>query len=110
MSTRALIPVLIAMALIGAIIRLILPALQNSKWAWLVVVTVGAPWIIWEGAKNLYFAAFRGYVLTGVPERPVYRDVDPRLFRNNVVAWIVLFPIITVGAILLLLDAWEAAI
>ena len=110
MSTRALIPLLIAVALVGAVIRLILPSLQNSKWAWLVVVTVGAPWVTWEGAKNLYSAAIHGYVLTGVPERRVYRDEDRRLFRNNVVVCIVLFPIIASGAILLVVDAWEAAI
>ena len=110
MSTRALIPVLIAMALIGAMIRLILPTLQNFEWAWLAVVTVGAPWVTWEGAKNLYSAAIHGYVLTGVPERRVYRDEDRRLFRNNVVVWIVLFPIIASGAIVLMIDAWERAI
>jgi hypothetical protein len=105
---RALFYVLITMALTGAAIWLILPALP--KWAWLVVVTVGAPWVTWEGAKNLYFAAIHGYVLTWVPERRVYRDEDRRLFRNNVVVRIVLFPFIAAGAILLLADAWEAAL
>ena len=110
MSTRALIPVLIAMALFGAVIRPILPALQNSRWAWLVVVSVGTPWVTWEGAKNLYSVAIHGYVLTGVPERRVNRDEDRRLFRNDVVVWIVLVPIIASGAIVLSVDAWEAAI
>ncbi len=88
--------------------RLIMPAMQSSNWAWLVAVTVGAPWIVWEGAKNLYTASMHGYVLSGVPERRVYRDKDRRLFRNNVVAWIIVFPVIVAGSVLLWLDALEA--
>ncbi|MFM6829593.1 MAG: hypothetical protein ACKOVA_04555 [Novosphingobium sp.] len=89
---------------------MMLPDLQNAQWAWLVMVTIGAPSITWESAKNLYSAAVHGFVLTGVPERHVYRDEDRRLFRNNVIGWIVTFPIIAAGAVLLLVDAWAAVI
>jgi len=49
-----------------------------------------------------------GYVLTDVPERRVYRKSEPKLFRNNLVALLVMFPVIAAGAVLLLLDALQS--
>jgi hypothetical protein len=85
-----------------------LGAMQGSGILWLVAVCIGGPWIVWYGAKQLYTAAKYGYVLTDIPERRVYRNDEPRLFRNNVIAWVVLFPLITAGAILALLEALKA--
>lgn len=84
------------------------PLLQRNGIIWLIVVAVAGPWIVWHCAMQLYNAAMHGYVVTDVPERRVYRDKEPSLFRNNVVAWIVLFPLIASGAVMLLLDALEA--
>ncbi|MFL6759823.1 hypothetical protein [Sphingomonas sp.] len=93
---------------ITALLKSMVPLLQQNGIIWLIVVAVGGPWIVWDCAKQLYNAAMHGYVITGVPERHVYRDKEPSLFRNNVVAWIVMLPIIASGAVVLLLDALEA--
>ena len=54
----------------------------------------------WYMARQLYTAAMYGYVMTGVPERRHYRADALALFRNNVIAAIVLLPILAGGAII----------
>jgi len=75
---------------------------------WLVAVLGFGTWIVWHFARQLYTAAMFGYVRTGVPERRLQRDEFPSLFRNNVIANIALFPTVTAGCVILLLDALRA--
>jgi hypothetical protein len=93
---------------ITALLKSMIPLLQQNGIIWLIVVAIAGPWIVWDCAKQLYNAAMHGYVITDVPERRVYRDKEPRLFQNNIVAWPALFPIIAAGAAVLLLDALQA--
>lgn len=91
-----------------ALLRAFIPAIQRSGFLWLAVVAILGPWIVWQFAKQLYTAAMHGYVITGVPEGRVDRDDNPNLFRNNVIANIILFPIVAAGAVIMLFDALQA--
>ena len=99
---------IIVLVAIYALIRAAVPLIQQFQLLWLVVVAVAGPWIVWDTAKQIFAAAMEGYVLTDVPERRVYRKSEPKLFRNNLVALLVMFPVIAAGAVLLLLDALQS--
>lgn len=107
MSWRSILFSILAVVAVVVLFRYGLRLLQSSPLLWLIAVSVAAPWIVWHGAHQLYVAAIHGYVLTGVPERRVYRDENPGLYRNNVIAWIVLFPVLSAGAALILIGALE---
>jgi hypothetical protein len=82
--------------------------LQRFSLLWLIVVAVAGPWIVWDTAKQLFTARRQGYVLTDIPERRVYRESEPKLFRKNIVALVIMFPVLAAGAVLLLIDALRA--
>lgn len=92
-----------------ALVHAFIPGVRRSAFLWLLVVAVIGPWAVWGVAKQLYTAAMHGYLLTGIPEARVYRDDDPKLYRNNVVGNLAIFPIVTGGAAIMLLDALRAA-
>ena len=98
--------VIIVVAL--AVLRAVIPVVRRSGLLWLLAVSVLGPWLVWQFAKQLYTAAMHGYVLTGVPEGRVYRDDNPSLYRNNVIANIILFPMAVAGFVVTLLDALQA--
>ncbi|HEX6742166.1 MAG TPA: hypothetical protein VF079_10290 [Sphingomicrobium sp.] len=76
---------------------------------WLIVMALVSPYVAWEMARQLYRAAMDGYILTGRSMRTrVYREKNPALFRNNVVANILLFPVIAGGACLFILEALQS--
>ncbi len=91
-----------------ALLRAFIPIMQHTKLLWLGAISVFGPWIVWHFAKQLYSAAIHGYVLAGIPERRLRREANPNLYRNNVIANIVLFPIVTSGIVIMLLDALQA--
>ena len=75
---------------------------------WSILLALGVSFVTWEMAKQLYTAAMDGYILTGRSMNVrVYREEDRRLFRNNVVGTIILFPLVAGGALLLVLHALE---
>lgn len=75
-----------------------------------IVVALAACFVTWETAKQLYRAAMDGYILTGRSmSTRVYREKNPTLFRNNVIASIILFPVIAAGAVTVVLDVLHAA-
>jgi hypothetical protein len=91
-----------------ALLRAFIPAMQRSGLLWLIAVAVLGPWIVWQFARQLYTAAMHGYVMTGIPEGRLHRDDNPNLYRNNVIATIILLPIVAAGAVIMLLDALQA--
>lgn len=80
---------------------------QRWSLVWLVLVSTAGPWLVWDLAKKLYTAAMEGFFVTDIYGK-VHRETEPRLFRNNVLAHIVLLPIIAGGIVTMLLDALEA--
>lgn len=90
-----------------AIVQLLVPVMKSSTLLWLALVAFAGTGIVWHGAKQLY-TAMHGYVVTGMPERKVFREENFSLFRNNVIAWIALFPIIASGAVVMLFEALKA--
>jgi hypothetical protein len=80
---------------------------KQNVWTYILAmagpaVTLGVGW-------QLYTAATRGYLMTGHSmNRKVHRDKNPRLFRNNVIANVVVFPILVVGSVLIMADAFRA--
>jgi hypothetical protein len=107
LSRRSIFAIVITVAAL-ALLRTFIPVVQGSGLLWLIAIAVLGPWIVWQFAKQLYTAAMHGYVLTGVPEGRVHRDDNPILYRNNVIANIILFPIVAAGAVIMLLDALHA--
>ena len=107
LSRRSIFAIIITVLAVG-LLRAFIPVVQRSGLLWLIAVAVLGPWIVWQFAKQLYTAAMHGYVLTGVPEGRVHRDDNPSLYRNNVIANIILFPIVAAGAAIMLLDALKA--
>lgn len=60
-------------------------------------------------AWQLYTAGTRGYILTGHSmNRKVYRGENPKLFRNNVIANIVMLPLVAAGSAFFVADAVKA--
>ncbi|MBA2466802.1 MAG: hypothetical protein H0V46_04270 [Sphingomonas sp.] len=106
LTRRGLFTIIIVVAALG-LVRAFIPAVQRSGLLWLLVVSVLGPWIVWHFAKQLYTAAIHGYVLTGVPEGRVYREDNPSLYRNNVIANIILFPVVAAGVVIMLSDALQ---
>ena len=108
MFTRRGMVALIVLMTALAVVRAFVPTMQRTGVVWLLAVSALAPWVVWHCAKQLYTAAMHGYLLTGAPEDRVYRDENPSLFRNNVVGYIVMFPGIAAGAVVVLMDALRA--
>lgn len=76
---------------------------------WTYVFALAGPWLTWEIGRQLYTAAMQGYIVTGRSmSRKVYREQDPQLFRNNVIANLVVFPLVASGSALYLADALDA--
>jgi len=88
-------------------LRFAFPMAQRWSLVWLVLVSTAGPWLVWDVARTLYTAAMEGFFVTDIYCK-VHRETEPRLFRNNVVANIVLLPIIAGGVVTMLLDALEA--
>lgn len=80
---------------------------QRWSLVWLVLVSTVGPWLVWDFAKKLCIGAMEGFFETDLYGK-VHRETEPRLFRNNVIAHIVLFPFIAGGVVITLLDALEA--
>jgi len=76
---------------------------------WTYIFAVAGPALTLGVGRQLYTAATRGYVMTGHSmNRKVYRDKDPSLFRNNVIANIIVFPFVAAGSVLFMGDALKA--
>lgn len=99
----------VLMIVVGLVaIRLLVPIIKSSTLLWLLLVVFAGTGVVWHGARQLYTAAIHGYVVTGMPERKVFREENLSLFRNNVIAWIALFPVIASGAVIMLFEALQA--
>lgn len=86
------------------LLRFVVPMAQRWSLIWLVLVSTAGPWIVWDCAKKLYIAAMEGFFVTDLYGK-VYRETEPRLFRNNLIAHIIILPILTGGIVTMLLDA-----
>ena len=62
---------------------------------WSVILALTGAFFAWETGKQLYTAAMKGYILTGRSmNRRVDRKTDGKLFRNNLIANLMLFPLL----------------
>ncbi|UIJ45493.1 hypothetical protein LZK98_00575 [Sphingomonas cannabina] len=107
LTRRSMFAIIIAVAA-PVLLWAVPPIAGRSNLLWLLAVFVPGPWAIWHLARQLYTAAMHGYVVTGVPEKRVYRDDAPSLYRNNVIAYIILFPIVAAGVVIMMLNALQA--
>ena len=108
MITRRTVIAIISIVAALALVRFLVPPLQRSGYLWLLAVVSLGPWIVWHFVKQLYAAAMHGYVLTGVPEARVRKEDNRNLYRNNVIAYIALFPVVAAGVSIMLFDALKA--
>lgn len=75
---------------------------------WTFVLALGGLWLTAEVGKQLYTAAMHDYIFTGRRlNRKVYRDENPSLFRANVLANIVMFPLMASGSGLFLVESLD---
>ena len=69
---------------------------------------LAGPFLTFGLGKQLYTAAMRGYIVTGRSmNRKVYREQNPTLFRSNVIANLIVFPMVAAGSALYLADALD---
>lgn len=107
MRTRRLFFISVCLLVLLAVLRSVILETQQWNAIWLVLVATVGPWIVWDTSKALYTAAMEGFFVTELYGK-VNRETESRLFRNNLIAHIVLLPIIAGGAVIMLLDALEA--
>jgi hypothetical protein len=75
---------------------------------WSVILALTGAFFAWETGKQLYTAAMKGYILTGRSmNRRVDRKTDGKLFRNNLIANLMLFPLFAGGFVMFSLAVLE---
>ena len=69
-----------------------------------MIALAGGIFGTWYFARQLYTAAMRDFIMTGMPETRHYRAEHPILFRNNVIAAIFVLPMVVAGGIWAVID------
>ncbi|RST31185.1 hypothetical protein HMF7854_10310 [Sphingomonas ginkgonis] len=97
----------ILFGVVAALLAIAVPKTRYLSSLWLLIVSTGGPWLVWDFARKLYTAAMEGYFDTDLYGR-AHRDSERSLFRNNVIAHIALLPVFTSGVVLIWLNALDA--